>query len=742
MKFRKGFVTNSSSTNFGVMVVTSLASISAASFLSFWEHVFGVDNSKKKDYVRLCIEVPDGRVLKMGQSTYIKATILKTSIVEGKLEGSVESVGKAVINILKGKELLDSISGEGDERIDFTVTCDKNVLRSANKSIVFQVSGEGMQQTVEFEVPYYDVTPEIDVFFAGKGEKKLVNLNANYKTKFNNFYKNCKYLKGKVLNENEGEVSSTTIELTEDMSEELIKKVFGKSKSKIDNVFTIVPEKSFVHDVIKYTARIIKESIIVPAAMKEPLEIKHSGTQNKDEQQKKAFKLYVKVMKYDEKKKDVANDIDLVNDLEFSFTAKPSVKHITEEKANEIIEKSKIIVEIDPDNGAATDSKNYATYLIYPTEDIEADVDKLDMLLTVSCKDKDIEPLTLEAALIPKPNYKAMIKWFIERPNGTYIDKFVKIGDVSKFFSAIDFISNNVIEHSKAYKPRSSENHYEDGKLDVMRPRSVILRKESLPTQIGQFKEIQSLYHELCHAIEDQNGDIGILNSVDPEKHAYFCQYLTDAVKVLTNIEKSFPADLDNCITQAISYYNMTFFNANNVEPINYFADFEWFGVTTPTQHKVFEKYAMMNVYYEGSMLSSEQTQKIAACVKKNYFPGNIVGKFIESDGFFKGANWQFVWGGGELKNINISLPGYTFKMTKRAWHGGNTLAMTVYFDIEAQNGKTDSLIAVLDAGTFNNDDYHYPTVTEFNLTWKPTLKISDCILGNYMDKTIKLIRK
>lgn len=743
MKFRRGFVTNSSSTNFGVMVVTSLASISAASFLSLWEQVFGIDKSKKKDYVRLCIEIPDGRTLKIGQSSYIKAKILKTSIIDGKLEGTVEDAGKASINIIKGKELLSDISGEGDECVNFTVTDDKDILSSYGKKIIFQASGEGMHQTVDFEVPYYYIKPELDVFFAGKAEKKSVQLNANYKTKFNDFYNGCKYLKGQKTYETEGDISKTIVELTENMSEEAIAKVFGKTRSRIDNVFKISPQNYYAGDLgVKYTARIIKESIIVASNTKEPLEIKHSGAQNTDEQQKKALKLYVKVMKYDSKKMDTVNDASLSNDLKFEFAAKPGIKDITEEKANEIIENSKITVELEPANGEATDTKNYATYLIYPTKEIEADVDKVDMNLTISCNDNDIKPLVLDASLIPVPNFKAMIRWFIERPQGTYISRYVKIGDVGTFFNALDFISNNVIELSKASNPRSTENHYEDGKLDISRARAIILRKESFPTQIGQFKEIQSLYHELCHVIEDQNGDIGYFNTPDGEKHAYFCQYLTDAVKELTDLERNFPANLDYCITKAISMYNMVFFNPNNIEPINYFAEFNWFGVDTPTQHKIFDLYTIMDVYYDGSNLSPEQTKKIADCVAKDYFPGDILGEFVESEGFFKGALWRFSWNGGELKNISISLPGYTFKQTSRKWHGGSNLAMTVHFDVEAQNGKTDSLIAVLDAGKYNIDDYHYPKVTEFDLTWKPTLKISDCILGNYMNKTVKLIRK
>ena len=44
--------------------------------------------------------------------------------------------------------------------------------------------------------------------------------------------------------------------------------------------------------------------------------------------------------------------------------------------------------------------------------------------------------------------------------------------------------------------------------------------------------------------------------------------------------------------------------------------------------------------------------------------------------------------------------------------------------------GKTDVLDVELDAGTFDPNDYNYPTVDRFNVKWGATLKVSDCIMG------------
>lgn len=614
------------------------------------------------------------------------------------------------------------------------------------RKIIFEAYGEGQKQRVEFEVPFALVEPELGIFFAGKGTRNEANIKANFPTGFNKFYKGCKLLKGEEGASTEGEISAAQVFLTECMSEEQIDNTFGKSKSKIDNVFSICPTKYFQGDAPKYTARIIRECIIVPGTLKEPFEIKCYPDSEKDKREKNAFMLHVKVMKYNEEKKDVQNDADLANNLNFTIVADTRSRSLAIEKAVEAVENAEIIAELEPKTGAATDKKNYATYRIYPKKSVEADSEAIDLIVNISCDDGNIEEISLKAQLKPQVNYKAMIKWFLERPKGTYIDNFVKLGDVGKYWSAIDFISNKVIEHSKAHDPRTSENHYEDGKLDPMRPRSVVLRKESMPTQIGEFTKIQSLYHELSHAIEDQNGDItfigGFGNNPGAERHSYFLQYLSDAVKVLTDIERNFPANLEGQIREAITCYKRVFFNSNNLQPIDYFAEFDWFGAKTPTQHQIFDKYSMLDVLYDGSALSPEQTERIARCVQKHYFPGNIFGEFIETDGFFKGATWRFTWDGGELMNVVFNFPGFKFNETSRRWHGGSKLAMTIHYDVKTDDGRIDSLIAVLDAGTYDPFDYNYPSVTGFNVTWKPTLKISDCIIGTHIDKTVKAVKK
>jgi len=745
MKIRRGFVTNSSSTNFGVMVITSIASVSAASFLSLWDHVFGVDKSKKKDYVRLCIEAPGDRTLKAGDSSYIKAKVLKASIIDGVFENTLESAGTANIELIKGKDIIESIDGEGSESVTFTITNDLNIIASNSRSIIFRISSEGMTKTVEFAVPASQAEPSLGVFFAGQATENILKIKANWDTSFYEFYKNCKFISGEIQEETRGDISVSTFLLKECMSEEQIQKQFGRSKAKIDNKFNIFTDSS-MGELNTYTARIIYECIIVPPTVKEPIELKAYSEENPETQEKNGYLLAVKVMKYSEDKKDIICDVELTNNLDILFSPDKNITNLTFEKAEEIIANSKIIAELVPDTGEATDSKPYATYRIYPSKLITSDVDTIDMDITLTCDDIDIQDLTLKALLKPQINYKAMIKWFIEYPQGTFIDKYVKLGNTQTYWAAIDFIENRIFEISKVKNPRSVENHYEDGKLDVSRAPSVILLKESMPQQIGDFKEIQSLFHELTHTIEDQNGDISLFEGfkANPgaERHSYFIQFLSDAVKLLSDLERNFSGDYEKIIWQAIGSYSSVYFNHSNLEPIDYFAQFNWFGTETPTQHIIFGKYAMLNVLYEGTLLTSEQTEQIAKCVKKFYFPGKANGTYTIEDGFFKGAQINMKWSAGTLSRAEIEFPGYKFAEKSREWQGGNTLALRIIYDIESDAGKTDTLIAYLNAGNFDTFDYHYQEVPWFDLTWKPTLKISDCIIGSDIEKTVKLVKQ
>ncbi len=750
MKIRKGFVTNSSATNFGIMIVTSLASITAASFLSYLEQQFGPDKSKKKDMVDLFIEKTFSFGFKPGDSAYVRGRLLKASIIDGVLKDDVSDAGVVYINIIKGEELLGNVSGVGEADLSFTVKGQdkEKEMVLVNEEILVSIqadySGDVPQHfsyRTSFSVPILYVNPEMDVFFAGQGTKNTASFMANYATRlYWNGVDQCNMLEAKETKVVKGKLSKSTYEFTECLDADGVEKYFGNTKAKIDHNFILSDFKGKMKD---YTARIIKESIIVPPKLEQPFKIKCFPDEDAQLRLDDAFLLQVKVMKYDKDTQDVVCDLYLTNNLQIEFVADSKATNITYERAEATVEGAEIRVRLHPDKGPATTTKPYATYQIYSNRFVEADVDcdYVDMLATISCNDPDISDVILKAKLIPQINYKDMIKWFIEYPQGTLIDKHVKLGDVATYWGALDFIENRVVAMSQAQRPRSAENHYEAGTIVPSRPRAVILRDSMKPRRIGEFDKIQSLHHELTHAIEDQHGDIKIVGGhpAGGERHAWYVQYLSDAAKVLSDLERAFPANLSAAVKVAIDKYHMVYFNQQNGQPVNY-NTFDWFGVETPTQHCIIEKYALFNVYCESTNLTDEQKERIAKEFRHQYFPGNIQGKFKETDGYFKDAEWRFIWIDGWVSNVKVVVPKVQFTEVSREWVP-EKLTLRFVFDIKTEDGTLDSLIAELEAGDYNKFDYHYPSVNEFNITWKPALEVKDCILGKHMNKTYKLVR-
>jgi hypothetical protein len=454
--------------------------------------------------------------------------------------------------------------------------------------------------------------------------------------------------------------------------------------------------------------------------------------EGKDKREEAAFRLPLAVMRWNNNARRLEPDTGMAGGLKIEITADTKSGKLAAADAERAVEEADITVKVEagPSLAEADQEKKPATYMVYPEKSTTAAVETIDLLVTISCGGGEFEDLCLKAELKPQNDFGAMIRWFIEYSQGTMAARYITLADVDTYLGALEFIENRVYSMSSVpFTPRTKENHYEDGKLDVVRPRCIVLRDDSMPHQIGEFKKIQSLFHELTHTIEDQNGDIGVIFSGgNPERHTYFLQYLSDALKDLADMERNPSMDAESAVQSAIASFNKAFFNPDFSLPFN----FQWFGTKYQTQHAVFDRYADFHIYCDSSNISAEQKQTISRLFRKNYFPGSALGKFNEIDGFFKGAVWTFVWSGGWLKDLRVEHPGFKFSAeSARQWAGGNRLALAAVYHVESlSTGKTDMLNVELDAGTFDPADYSYPPVSRFNVKWGATYKISDCIMG------------
>ena len=452
----------------------------------------------------------------------------------------------------------------------------------------------------------------------------------------------------------------------------------------------------------------------------------------KEKREENAFRLPLAVMRWNNSARKLEPDTTLAGSLEIEITADTRSRKLAVADAVKAVEEAEIKIETEsgPSQAAVDYAMKPEIYMIYPEKSVVAAAESIDLLVTVSCDAEDIKDLCLKAGLKPQNDFRSMIRWFIEYPQGTMADRYITLANVDTYLGALDFIENRVFSVSSApFTPKTKENHYEDGKLDAIRPRCVVLRDDSMPHSIGEFSRIQSLFHELTHVIEDQNGDIGIISSGGPaERHTYFIQYLSDVTKDLTDMEKNPYIDVESAVQSVITGFHRVYFNPENAEP----QTFAWFGTVPKTQHFIFDKYADFHVHCSSSALKDEQKHRISRQFRKSYFPGTARGKFKETDGFFKDAVWTFIWGDGWLKDLKIEHPGFRFsEESPRQWEGGNRLAMKAVYYVESlTTGKNDVLNVELDAGTFNPDDFHYPKIDKFTVKRSASYKISDCIMG------------
>lgn len=456
----------------------------------------------------------------------------------------------------------------------------------------------------------------------------------------------------------------------------------------------------------------------------------------KDKREEKAYRLPLAVMRWNSTEKRLEPDVEATGKLKLTVTANTRSKNLKVADAVKAVEDAAVVAEIEvgPSPVKMELEKKPAVYRIYPSRNAIAGAPEIEILLSVADEGGEFESLSLAGKLKPQADYKAMITWFIEYGQGTFVGKYLKIGDVAVYHGALDFIEDRIYsESAMPYTPKTVQNHYEDGKYDLSRPNYVYLQDASMPHQIGDFYEIQSLHHELCHAIEHQHGDTGAGGGKD-ERHSYFIQHLTDVVKTLADMEKG-SLEVGVALRGAVqSYYNV-FNDEHNADP----QTFGWFGVNYLTQHQMFERYANFDMYGE-STLSDARKHEIAMAFREGYYPGNLQGKasvgakFRETSGLFKGSVWSFKVTTnflGLIMGVSIEHPDFKFTERKKAQWVPGTLKIAAIFDVESiMTGKSDTLRVELDGGSFDPSNCHYPKIDRFTVTWDATDKISDSILG------------
>lgn len=471
--------------------------------------------------------------------------------------------------------------------------------------------------------------------------------------------------------------------------------------------------------------------------------------QENDKREEKAARIPLCVMRWDEASKNLMVDDAATNNLNFEFILSDSKKK-NAKALNKVIEDAKIVAKVDSANKTQVkvDLQYQSTiFMIYPSKNTTAPDPEIDLKINVSMTSAEFKTLTLEIKLIPQVDFKAMITWLIEYGRGTYVDKFIQIGNIATYHGALDFIENRVYSKSNCpYTPKKVDgkidNHYEDGRYDVSRPTYVFLLDNCMPHQIGDFSQIQSLHHELCHTIEHQNGDTAQKNG---ERHSYFIQHLVNVVHVLSDIERG-KLDVKSGGTAIQAYYNV-FYNDTNADP----QTFSWFGVKFVSPSMLLGRYAEFE-HYGPASVPEERKAAIANYFRQHYFPANIHAKknvgafFKETNGPFKNAVWNingtenFV---GMFSGITLKHPDYDFESVKPAEWIPGTLTLKTTFRITNNKTKVTELIEVqLDGGKLEYLEDKYQIIDKFTVSWKSLDKISDTALGKANIKTEAVVMK
>lgn len=716
MKIRKGFVTNSSSTNFGTMLVSSLGAVGISSIINMLNMDF---KAKKKSYVRLVVEAPKSRYVLPGDPVPIRAHVVKVEIEDGVILGEPTVVADATITCVTGCSVVES-SGS-----DHYITTNETLLEKASGQIRFEIAalyeGQAMKANLDFSLAAFDISPTEGTFVTLLKNEEPLSIKCNVPVQFDyDFDANLIEIERTLETD-----SKVDLNLIENITEP--EKIFNKHTCRVKKDYKIRANMNGYIAEKVYTAYFLNEGILVPKQLKEPIVIKCYKDDEAAKRTDKAFVLPIKVVTYDKKLKTLQTNVSLTNTLQFEFHARSKQGHLDPGVAQKIVDDAEIIAELLPDDGAADSKKPYARYRIYANALAEAELDKIEIMIRIISDGDNIGEIQLGGLLLPRIDLKGLIRQFIEYPLGTLAGKNMILGNIDTFMEALDYLSDVVM--IKSGNPR-----YHPGKN--------IMYLREIPESLDSYKAVQTLYHELVHVIEEMNGDTSGTEAFD-ERHAYFMQYMSDVAFNLAKLERGTVSDIQATIGEAIDKYHRIFFNwANLIVKANEGEIFSWFGARCLTPHKQFENYMNFPTLCDTNYISDDMKQTIGDLFAKHYFPGNIMGRWKENGGLFDGTIWRISWNNGFLNKLTPEVKGYTFKETSRRWVGGNEMKLEVnYFVIRESDKDEDDLTAVFDGGPFQPDQPNYPDIKTLKLTWKANRTLSECILGDHRDKELTLSR-
>lgn len=473
---------------------------------------------------------------------------------------------------------------------------------------------------------------------------------------------------------------------------------------------------------------------------------------DKEKREEKALWIPLTVMKWDEKRRALEPDAARIDALRFTYEVHPDFEFKTPESktlAERVVPKAKLDARPLPAPVALKmdKMKKPAAFRVMASDDPKEGAAPFDIRITIACdSDRALDPLLLKAQLKPNPDFKGMVRWFLEYPLGSAVAEFITLGSVTTYHGALDFIENRVYPFSgvpwsaNLLWLKSESSHYETGRGDMMRKSYIAIKDDSFPKGIGdaEFKKVQTLVHELAHVIEDQHGDYNV--DAKSERHAYYLQHLSDLTGGLTDLENAtcmIKTEIQRAVQGAYWHCKdpMIVGDLSHIGP--------WFGGEFSVSiHELFDKYAY-HIDTLGGKMDAAHREAVAREFRHWYFPGNlsdsalwkgkgtISGHFIETDGPFKGAEWEFVWNQGMLMSIKLAHSDYMFDVKEYYWTGGNELKLKMKALLRHKDGVSgdDYLSITLDGGTYNMTANYFPEVRSFSAAWKTLNDSNDSLL-------------
>ena len=465
----------------------------------------------------------------------------------------------------------------------------------------------------------------------------------------------------------------------------------------------------------------------------------------KEKREEKALWIPLAVMKWDEKRRLLEPDTAASDDLAFTFEVHPDCEFKTPESkalAKRVVAKAKIETGVHPAPATLEmdNMKKPSAYRLLATADPDEGAAPFDIRIAVSAKsNQKLEPLALKAQIKPNPDFKGMVRWFLECPLGSAAADYITIGNVATYHGALDFIESRVYPmsgvpwSSNLLWNKDESSHYENGREDMMRKSYIAIKDNAFPksVEVGEFKKIQTLVHELAHVIEDQHGDYKV--NAKSERHAYYLQHLSDMALGLTDLETSNNIMTD--VRYAIQYGYLMYMDPMIIGDLGNIGP--WFGGKMKLSvHELFDKYAY-HIDTLGGKIDETRRQAVAQEFRRSYFPGNLsqvevqrggptdtIGRFTDTSGPFKDAEWKFVWNHGVLEAVEAAHNDYNFTVEEYHWTGGNELKLQLEIKVQDKAKSSidyDFLSVTLDGGTFNTAARSFPSVRSFAVIWRST---------------------